>query len=65
MKEGTRVKCKHEAGWPLRGPRLGVQESVVAFTTVGSGKFPLPPLIPVTEVKIILPTSCPMIGRFE
>lgn len=62
MKEGARVKCKHEAGWALRRSRLGVQESVVGFTTAGSGKFPLPTLIPVTEVKIILPTSYPMVG---
>ena len=55
------MKCKHEAGWPLRGPRLGIQESIVAFTTVGSGKFPLPPLIPVREVKIILPVT-PWLG---
>jgi len=62
VKEGARVKCKHEAGWALRRSRLGVQESVVGFTTAGSGKFPLPTLIPVTEVKIILPTSYPMVG---
>lgn len=65
VKEGARVKCKHEAGWALWGSRLGVQKSVVAFTTAGSGKLPLPTLIPVTEVKIILPTSYPMVGRFE
>lgn len=59
------MKCKHEAGWALRGSRLGVQESVVAFTTAGSGKLPLPTLIPVTEVKIILPTSYSMVVRFE